>query len=86
MEEGVLSELDKLAITSVLKNVYVVEYKGTRLVMKSGKSSWATLGAAKNALRHSLSYFKYNWRSSNEDLLSIIHNLEKSGVIKYLKL
>lgn len=77
-----IKELDKLSVNVNPKNVFVIEYKGVRLTTRSNKSSWATLTAAKNALRLSLSNALSDWRKR----LELIKELEEEGIIKYIKL
>lgn len=86
MEEKILGYLDELVEVSVIKNVYIIEYKGIRLKMPSGKSSWASIGAAKNALRNAMPSYERSWRSTNEDTTVTLRSLEERGVIKYIKL
>lgn len=45
----VLKRLDSFVVDET--NSYAVQYKGKRIKMPSGKSVWATIGAAKNAVR-----------------------------------
>ncbi len=86
MEKRIQDYLKELASVSVLKDVYVVEYKGKRLVMTSNKSSWKTLGAAKNALRHEIPSFYRECPDTYRDRLKIIKDLEDKGIIKYIKI
>lgn len=86
MEEKILEYLDELLERNTLKNVYVIEYKGKRLIMGSKKSSWNTLGAAKNALRHEVPSFYYECPDTWRNRLKILKDLEDRGVIKYIKL
>lgn len=87
MEEKVLEYLDELVESSLIKNVYVIEYKGVRLKMTSGKSSWVTIGAAKNALRNDLctAQWKRRW-DRIEGTTVTLRDLEERGIIKYIKL
>lgn len=62
-------------------HIYVVTFKGRRLKMASGKSSWASITAAKNALRNQLPRIV----SHCEDL-PVIKELEDEGIIEYIKL
>lgn len=84
MEEKVIGYLEELLEKSRPKDVYVIEYKGQRLTMPSNKSSWATLGAAKNALRYGMPYF-YEYGVKN-NRLEVIKELEDKEIIKYIKL
>jgi len=86
MEKRIQNYLKELASVSVLKDVYVVEYKGKRLVMTSNKSSWKTLGAAKNALRNEIPSFYRECPDTYRDRLKIIKDLEDKGIIKYIKI
>ena len=86
MEEKILGYLDKVLERSSPKNVYVIEYKGKNLTMCSGKSSWATVGAAKNALRGDIPSFWRECPDDYRDRLPIIKALEDKGIIKYIKL
>lgn len=61
--------------------IYVIVFKGRRLKMSSGKSSWGSISAAKNALRNRLPYIT-NYRQR----LPAIKELEDEGVIEYIKL
>ena len=85
MEKRIQDYLKELASVSVLKDVYVVEYKGKRLVMSSNKSSWKTLVAAKNALRNEIPHFYRECPDTYRDRLKIIKDLEDKGIIKYIK-
>lgn len=61
--------------------IYVVTFKGRRLKMASGKSSWGSITAAKNALRNNIpSYASYR------EQLPLIKELEEEGIIEYIKL
>lgn len=88
IKEKIVEYLDELADKSILKDVYVIEYKGKRLVMGSNKSSWKTLSAAKNALRYDIP------RRLLYDLpleearrkLETLKELEDKEIIKYIKL
>lgn len=86
MEKRILKYLKELAGVSVLKDVFVVEFKGKRLVMTSNKSSWKTLGAAKNALRNEIPSFYYECPDTYRDRLKVIKELEDKEIIKYIKL
>lgn len=77
----IVTHLDSLESTSHLKDVFVIEYKGTRLVMSSGKRAWTTLASAKNALRNEISSYKYG-----RDTLENIKLLEEAKSIRYIKL
>jgi len=61
--------------------IYAVTFKGRRLKMASGKSSWASITAAKNALRNQLPY-----TTSRETDLCAIKEFEDEGIIEYVKL
>ena len=61
--------------------IYVVTYNGRRLKMASGKSSWGSISAAKNALRNRLPNIA-NYREQ----LPAIKELEDEGIIEYIKL
>ncbi len=86
IKENIVAYLDKLAERSVLKNVYIIEYNGKRLVMDSNKSSWKTLGAAKNAIRYDIPSFYRECPDTYRDRLEIIKELEDKEIIKYIKL
>lgn len=86
MEEQIIDYLDELLEESTLKNVYVIEYKGARLTMGSRKSSWATLGAAKNALRNELPTFYHECPDTWRTRLTVLKELEDKEIIKYIKL
>jgi len=48
-------------------NAYGIRYQGRLIRLRSGKSMWTTIGAAKNALHaHLHSTFGYNWRNRNQ--------------------
>ena len=86
MEEKILEYLDELVEKNTLKNVYVIEYKGSRLTMASRKSSWASLGAAKNSLRNELPSFYHECPDTWRDRLKVLKELEDKEIIKYIKL
>lgn len=86
MKKRILNYLKELAEVSILKDVYVVEFKGNRLVMGSNKSSWKTLSAAKNALRNEIPSFYYECPDTYGDRLKIIKELEDKEIIKYIKI
>jgi len=48
--------------------------------MSSGKTSWASIGAAKNALRLHIPYI------SGGKHLEVLKELEAEGIIEYIKL
>jgi len=79
MRKEIVTKLNSIASASKSKEVYVIEYNNTRLSFNS-KSSWSTIGAAKNALR--LRMDMGHWR----ERLAEIKKLEDEGVIKYVKL
>lgn len=87
MVEKVLDYLDELVESSFIKNVYVIEYRGVRLKMSSGKSSWVTIAAAKNALRNDLStaQWKRRWDKSFSTTVEL-RELEERGIITYVKI
>ncbi len=85
MEEKIIEYLDELLEKSNPKNVYIIHYKGRRLTMPSNKSSWTTLGAAKNALRYAVPYFVQELPTTWRDRLEVIKRLEEERVIKYIK-
>lgn len=58
--------------------VYVVTFKGRRLKMASGKSSWHTITAAKNGLRNNCHI--------DRGYLEVLKELENEGIIEYIKL
>lgn len=58
--------------------IYVVTFKGRRLKMASGKSSWGSITAAKNALRNNIPSYR--------EQLPLIKELEEEGIIEYIKL
>lgn len=86
MEDKIIEFLDGLLEKNTLKNVYVIEYKGQRLTMRSKKSSWATIGAAKNALRNELPSFYYECPDTWRTRLKVLKELEDKEIIKYIKL
>lgn len=86
MEKEILKYLKELAGVSTLKGVYIVEFKGTRLVMTSKKSSWKTLGAAKNAIRYEIPSFYHECPNTYRDRLKVIKELEDKEIIKYIKI
>lgn len=61
--------------------IYVVTFKGRRLKMASGKSSWGSITAAKNALRNQLPYIV-----GRKEQLPVLKELEVEGIIEYTKL
>nr|DAI89497.1 MAG TPA: CPT (Cm) phosphotransferase (CPT) [Caudoviricetes sp.] len=80
-EENRKKVLDRLEqIKTVDAFVYAVNFKGNRLKMGSGKSSWASIGAAKNALRIQIPSI------SGGKHLEILKELEAEGIIEYIKL
>lgn len=79
MKEQIINKLRQFKQDD-LDTVFVVELEGKRLKFSSGKSSWRTIGAAKNALRNVLSMG--NWRERLEE----IKKLEQEEIIKYIKL
>ena len=81
MRKQILESLDSLIGVGKPKEVWAVYYKDNLIVFPSKKSSWATIGAAKNALRNFL-YPVGDWRNRLDE----IRKLEDSGIIKYLKL
>jgi hypothetical protein len=85
MEKEILKYLKELAGVSTLKDVYVIEFKGTRLVMTSKKSSWKTLSAAKNAIRYEIPTFYQECPDTYRDRLKVIKELEDKEIIKYIK-
>lgn len=86
MKKEILKYLKELAGVSTLKDVYVIEFKGVRLVMTSNKSSWKTLGAAKNALRNEIPTFYHECPTTYRDRLKVIKELEDKEIIKYIKI
>lgn len=86
MKKEILKYLKELAGVSTLKDVYVIEFKGVRLVMGSNKSSWKTLGAAKNALRNEIPTFYQECPNTYRDRLKVIKELEDKEIIKYIKI
>lgn len=81
MKQQLIEKLDKLIGVGKPKEVWAVYYKGNLIVFPSKKSSWATIGSAKNPLRNYL-YPVGDWRIRLEE----IKKLEESGIIKYVKL
>lgn len=59
------------------KPTYIIHFEECQLQFPSGKSSWPSLSAAKNALRNSV----YGVGAPPE-----IKKLEEEGIIKYIKL
>lgn len=82
----IVKHLKELAEVSVLKDVYVIEFKGNRLVMSSNKASWKTLNAAKNALRNEIPAFYRECPEDWQDRLKVIKELEDKEIIKYIKI
>lgn len=80
MREQILTKLRQLKANSKSDEVWVVEFDGKRLSFASGKGSWKNIGAAKNALRNTMSMG--NWR----ERLAELKKLEDEGIIKYVKL
>jgi hypothetical protein len=79
MRKEIIKRLEEIKSTSKVKDIWAIEYDGIRLSF-SPKSSWSSIGAAKNALRLRMSMG--HWR----DRLAEIKKLEDEGVIKYIKL
>lgn len=79
LKQEIITRLNSLCSVSE-ENVYVVTYNGKRLTMTSGKGSWKTISAAKNALRNEIADGHYKER------LAIFKELEDEGIIKYEKL
>lgn len=86
MEKEIIGYLNVLAGNSIPKNVYVIEYNGVRLTMGSRKSSWVSIGAAKNALRNELPSFYYECPDTYRTRLKVLKELEEKEIIKYIKL
>lgn len=80
LEQQIIIKLNSLKSTSVTKDIWAIEYDGVRLSFASGKGSWLSIGAAKNALRNTMSM------GSHRDRLPAIKKLEEEGIIKYIKL
>lgn len=80
MRKEILDKLKRLKALSKAKDVYVIEFEGERITVSSGKSSWASIGAAKNALRTNL--HMGHWR----ERLAELKKMEEEGIIKYIKL
>lgn len=83
MRDKIIKSLNSIKQQSLLKSkdVFIVEYEGVRLTFESGKTSWNTIGAAKNALRNAIPSLG-DWR----ERLRLIKELENEGLIKYIKL
>lgn len=81
MQQQLINKLDQLIGVGNVKEVWAVYYKNNLIVFPSKKSSWATIGSAKNALRNYL-HPVGDWRTRLEE----IKKLENSGIIKYVKL
>jgi len=81
MRKQLTDNLDKLIGVGKPKEVWAVYYKENLIVFPSKKSSWASIGAAKNALRNYL-YPVGDWKIRLEE----IKKLEDEGIIKYVKL
>lgn len=80
MRNKIIERLKELKSRSNVKDVWVIEFEGVRLSFISGKGSWLSLSAAKNALRNNISMGNYR------DRLPAIKSLEDEGIIKYIKL
>lgn len=81
MKKQLTDRLDLLIGVGKPKEVWAVYYKEHLIVFPSKKSSWATIGSAKNAVRNYL-YPVGDWRTRLEE----IKKLEYEGIIKYIKL
>lgn len=81
MKQQLTNKLDQLIGVGKPKEIWAVYYKLNLIVFPSKKSSWSSIGAAKNALRNYL-YPVGDWRTRLEEIKS----LENEGVIKYVKL
>ena len=79
LRNTLLEKLDKIQTFDT--PIYVVTFRDRRLKMASGKSSWASITAAKNALRNQLPHI-VNYREQ----LPAIKELEDEGIIEYIKL
>ena len=80
MRNELIKKLDSLSDNKP-KQVWSVYYKNNILTFPSGKSSWSSIGASKNALRNYL-YPVGDWRKRLEE----IKKLEDEELIKYVKL
>lgn len=81
MKEQLINKLDLLVGVAKPKEVWAVYYKLNLIVFPSKKSSWNSIGAAKNALRNYL-YPIGDWKTR----LKEIKELEDDEIIKYVKL
>lgn len=81
MKQQLINKLDQLLGIGKPKEIWTVLYKEHLIVFPSKKSSWSSIGSAKNALRNYL-YPVGDWRTRLEEIKS----LENEGVIKYVKL
>lgn len=72
MSESLDEIADALVEDSKLKGLWICMIDGHRIVVGSGKSSWVSIGAAKNALRnHFEKYYGslYKQEDAYQDLL-----------------
>jgi len=81
-KQDVENELERL--TSKGDDTFIIEYKGSPLKMSSGKSSWNTIGAAKNAFNNCVygAVRRLGFKNSAE----MREYCETEGLIKYRKL
>lgn len=78
MHKEIITKLDQIAATFKPNPTYVIEYKGQRLRLTSGKGNWGSIGAAKNALRNALYSI-----GDHRERLPAIKELEEQGIIQY---
>ena len=81
MKKQIIDKLDQLIGAGKPKEIWSVYYKLNLIVFPSKKSSWASIGAAKNAIRNYL-YPVGDCKTRLEE----IKKLEDEGIIKYVKL
>lgn len=81
LKQQLTTRLNSIASNSKIKDIWCIEYNNTRLSFSSGKSSWPSIGAAKNALRNAV-YGIGNHR----ERFPVLKQMEDEGIIKYIKL
>lgn len=61
-EEDLSNLVDKfVALSTCIGESYRIVWRGKAIITNSGKASWTTIGAAKNAFRHHLNSFSVHF-------------------------